>query len=265
MEDYKKQLHDQLKQLDQLISTCKKRLKNEEHVNKRTVCTIAKGSGYQYYYSDIGRKRTYVRKSDLNSVAEILQREYDEAVYKQLIATRDRINRFLQVYDVSSIDQTYSKMSDARKRLVTPIIPTDDEYIREWYGKFNGSPNTYPAQVQYLTDKGENVRSKTEKILADMFNKYRIPYRYEPELILKDGRHMYPDFVLLNVRRRKTIYWEHFGLIGDGEYAKKTLQKLNTYESIGLMTGEDVLFSMESDEMPLNVKTVEHKIKMYLL
>ncbi|MCR5101181.1 MAG: hypothetical protein K6B41_07480, partial [Butyrivibrio sp.] len=108
-------------------------------------------------------------------------------------------------------------------------------------------------------------RSKSEKIIADLFEKYKIPYRYEPMLELSDGHCVFPDFVVLNVRLRKTIYWEHFGLITDGEYAKKTLQKLSFYEENGIVVGKDLLISIESDQIPLNVKLLEQKIHQYIL
>ena len=59
-------------------------------------------------------------------------------------------------------------------------------------------------------------------------------------------------------------YWGHFGLISDGEYAKKACQKLNLYEENGFAIGEDVIFSMETEDRTLNIKQLELKIEKYL-
>ena len=76
---------------------------------------------------------------------------------------------------------------------------------------------------------------------------------------------MYPDFALLHVRERRTIYWEHFGLASNGDYSVKALQKLRQYESSGFEPGRDLLFSVEADNMPLDVKGLEEKSRKNLL
>ena len=76
---------------------------------------------------------------------------------------------------------------------------------------------------------------------------------------------MYPDFALLNVRKQKTIYWEHFGLLSNEEYSKHIFEKLIIYEKSGIEPGTDLIFTMESDKIPLDVKTIEKKITGYLL
>ena len=108
------------------------------------------------------------------------------------------------------------------------------------------------------------VRSKSEKILADLFYKKGIPYIYEPMLNLKNGHYIFPDFALLNLRKKKTIYWEHFGVISDSEYAAKSIRKLDEYERQGLISGDNLIFSTESTDNPLNTRLVEAKIDKFL-
>ncbi|MBQ7615252.1 MAG: hypothetical protein IJU77_09410 [Butyrivibrio sp.] len=264
IEDYKEELKGQVEQLNYYIKLADERLKKSKRIEKRVVCTSTRKNGFQYYLMEDG-KRAYVKAKDMDAVRNIVQKDYDESIYNALVTVRYRIERFLKLYDVTMIDDTYRKMSEARKRLVEPLIPTDEQYVEEWYLKHKDNQNTFPVQGTYLTARGESVRSKSEKIIADLFDKYDIPYRYEPMLKLKDGRGLFPDFAVLNVRRRRTFYWEHFGLITDGEYAKKTLHKLNVYEESGYVIGEDILFSTESDTMPLNVGLFEQKIRKHLL
>ena len=125
--------------------------------------------------------------------------------------------------------------------------------------------NPFPEDIFYLTNKGEKVRSKSEKILADMFYKWNIPYCYEAKLNLKNMKTIYPDFTLLRICDRKTIYWEHFGLADDGEYATKALIKCALYESEGYAPGEDFLFSVESKSTPLNIREIEKKVKEFFM
>lgn len=264
MEDYKNQLMDQVEQLNTYIQQAEERLKKSKKTKKRMVCTSTRKNGFQYYLMENG-KRIYVKKQDIDMVRGIVQKDYDEAIYKELKTVRYRLQHFLKCYDVTQINKVYSNLAEARKQLVKPLIPTDKQFVEEWYQTYKGNQNSFPEQGTYLTARGEHVRSKSEKIIADLFEKYKIPYRYEPMLELSDGHCVFPDFVVLNVRLRKTIYWEHFGLITDGEYAKKTLQKLSFYEENGIVVGKDLLISIESDQIPLNVKLLEQKIHQYIL
>ena len=51
--------------------------------------------------------------------------------------------------------------------------------------------------TEYYTIKGERVRSKSEKIIADELYRYQIPYKYEFPLTLATHNRniqLYPDF-----------------------------------------------------------------------
>ena len=148
--------------------------------------------------------------------------------------------------------------------LVDPIIIPDDELVLQWHERFKTEQNGFRDELQYQTDRGELVRSKSEKILADTFNKNDVPYVYEPMIKLKNGHTLFPDFALLNVRKRKTIYWEHFGLINDPEYAQRSMKKIDEYERNNLICGDNLIFSTESHESPLNLHLIENKIRLFL-
>ena len=65
------------------------------------------------------------------------------------------------------------------------------------------------------------------------------------------------DFLLLNVKQRKTYIYEHFGLMDHPEYAKNAFEKLNLYSEHGYWYGDTLLFSFETSINPLNTKYVE--------
>jgi len=109
------------------------------------------------------------------------------------------------------------------------------------------------------------VRSKSEKIIADTLERRGIPYRYEAPLILQDGVTVYPDFSLLNVRRRKEYIWEHLGMMDNEDYARSAVTKLNSYINSGFFPGEQLILTMESQKTPLGTKTIERMIERYLI
>ena len=54
-----------------------------------------------------------------------------------------------------------------------------------------------------LTEKGERVRSKSEKIIADYFYRKNILYKYEKPLYLNGYGIVYPDFTLLSRKQER--------------------------------------------------------------
>ena len=171
----------------------------------------------------------------------------------------------IKSYDIGAIGDIYTKTCDAKRNLISPVIMPIDVFIQEWMQQNKGGMNSYPKQGKFMTNNGEMVRSKSEKIIADMLDKYNVPYTYEPEIKFENGKKTYPDFATLNVRTRKTIYWEHFGMITDGEYASANLEKINKYDKAGIKVCHNLILTMESDLDPLDVSEIRSKIEEYLL
>lgn len=262
---YKEELNKQILWLKDVEHEVEKNLKENNTKENRNIRISKRKSGYQYYYQNPNGKLEYIKAKEIDLVRRIVQRDYDLAVIEKINTMRYRLEKFLKLYDMDEMFSVYNDLSDARKPLIDPIIKTNEIFINEWEREHQGNQNTFPEEGMYLTDKGENVRSKSEKILADLFAKHKVPYVYEPRFDLKGGNSLFPDFALLNVRERKTIYWEHFGIVSDSDYAQKTLYKLHMYEKSGLIIGDDLLFSMESQSIPLDVKLIEEKIIQHLL
>lgn len=107
---------------------------------------------------------------------------------------------------------------------------------------------------------GDNLltRSKSEYILATDFIEYKIPFLYERGLFLPvTEKWIYPDFTILNPETREEIYWEHFGMLDEPEYANKAILKLNEYELNGIHLGHQLIATFETSSQPLDISLVE--------
>jgi hypothetical protein len=207
--------------------------------------------------------RKYIKKKDIKSIAKFAQRDYELSLNQKLKMLEDSLKNFLQVYNPNCVND-YDSFSDAKKLLIKPFNLTDAQFIELWLEQHPDQQNPFPEEGIYQTNRGEMVRSKSEKIIADALNKYNIPYQYEPMLELGYNT-IYPDFVILNVRTRKTVYWEHLGIVSDIEYATKNFKKIQDYERNGYILGRNLITTMESAEAPIDVRLVEEKIKEFLL
>lgn len=82
---------------------------------------------------------------------------------------------------------------------------------------------------------------------------------------MKNGVCVHPDFLCLNVRTRKEIVWEHFGLMDELDYVGGFVLKMRTYSKNGFIMGDNLIFTMENKKMPLLLHDVERLAKTHLL
>ena len=215
-------LCEQLKILKQELQSTlalKKKSQKTAPQGHLRIAQANKGKKIQYYHFTNPKdlKGKYIPHSKITFAQKLAQKDYDEKLIKLLEKQIVLIEKYLRANE-NKINELYTKMSYTRQQLVNPVTLPDSLYIKEWKNvTWKGA--SYNTQTEDLTTANEEqVRSKSEVIIADTLKRMNIPYRYEYPLELKDGRTIYPDFLCLNVRTRQEFYWEHFGMMDDPEY-----------------------------------------------
>ncbi len=232
------ELKEKLIWSEKLLQEVEKRLRTYKSLEPGSLRVAMSHGCPQYYIKRPGKDREeYISTIEKEKIHLLAQRDYEEKVGKELLSMNNRLSKFIAGYDPEAVENIYERMCDTRKNLVAPIIPTEEMYIEKWMDKYRGGVNTYGEATEFKILRGEYVRSKSEKILADYFYSNNIPYKYEPRYEFDDFRNKYPDFVVLNVQKRKTIYWEHLGRVGESDYATRNFAKLMDYEKNGLILG----------------------------
>ena len=94
-------------------------------------------------------------------------------------------------------------MHKERQLLVTPIEPTWNQLLMKWYEEEYQGKEFKEGIPVILTEKGERVRSKSEKIIADYLYRKNILYKYEKPLYLNGYGIVYPDFYITFQKNRK--------------------------------------------------------------
>ena len=82
-------------------------------------------------------------------------------------------------------------------------------------------------------------------------------------MVLNSGQVVYPDFLLLDMRQRKTVIYEHFGMMDNPQYAQKAIEKLALYLENDYWYGDTLFFTFETTETPLNTKITEGLISNF--
>lgn len=224
-----------------------------------------RGHTYPAFYRYLpGGRKYYLPKSDMGAIKELAQNDYHIRVSRLIDARLSAASALLTTYD-TSISDFYSQLPLLRQQLVSPLIPTDEAFLQNWYATNPGSQNPYPIKNGIITVRGEIVRSKSEKILADFFYSKGIPYIYEPMLKWPGLPPIFPDFLLLNIRLRRSYYYEHFGKMDDEDYRHSGFDRITDYHSHGYWEGENLLYDFEGKDYQLNIAKIEDMIEHYLL
>lgn len=205
----------------------------------------------------------YIQKQKTEIIQKYLQKRYDEEIYNALEGERKALEKMLMKNGeiMHKIQSSYSSNTDEIKAYINPIDVSDEDYIKEWLGqKYERKPIS-ENQVMWQTNRGEQVRSKSELTIANSLDKNGIPYKYECPFVLSNGKTIYPDFTLLNINNRKELYWEHRGMMDDVEYARHSVIRLKNLAKEGVVVGYNLFITEECAGCPLGTDEIERVIR----
>lgn len=244
----------------------KQAAKSLENAPKEGRLRVATNKGtYQYYLvtEQYDTKGKYLTKKNRIIAKQLAQRDYDKAIVSHTNEVISAIDKLLHSIPKISLRDIYCDIPGKRS-IITPYELSDEEYIKQWETvKYTGKGFDEGA-LEIYTMKGERVRSKSEKIIADMLFQMKIPYRYEYPISLNGYGVVFPDFVLLDVRRRKEIILEHWGMMDNADYCVKAIRKMRLYELNEYYENDNLIFSFETKFNILDTNILERKIKRLL-
>ena len=234
---------------------------------------ISTGRGKPQYYQSfqdqngVRRKKYLSTKTNLAVIKSLAQHSYNceflKVAYQQLQAVRTALKNI----DEESLANVFAMLHPARKKLIDPYVMDIEEYVKRWEAVVIPPSYFDPDLPEFFTERGEQVRSKSEKIIADKYYIMGIPYRYEQPLILLDrGKRVRvrPDFTVLNMRTRVQRFHEHLGRMDDPKYIYKNIYKLRLYEKNGIFVGDQLILTYESKDRPLDMSHIERLIDRYI-
>lgn len=229
---------------------------------------VWKSSGWLKYYlrtDSADKTGQYISKRQESKIRLYLQKKYDQDILNALSNEIVELDRFLTRADKGDIhiQEIYTKAPEEIRKFLCPIDMSNADFQEKWMSiPYEGKkiPDNIP---QYFTEKGEQVRSKSELNIANALFRHGIPYKYECPLRLSDGNTIYPDFTLFDVRRRKELYWEHRGMMDDRMYALHAVQRTKSYQKSGIFPGDRLIFTEETSGSPLGTDEIESVIRHY--
>lgn len=259
-------LREEANELKKIAEKAKKRLLHAPEGRLR----VAEKRGKPEYYYKSGKTCSseaqskngrYMKKSQMALVKALAQRDYDQKVVQRAEERIRAIDVFLEHYERTSLKCLHKATNPYRRELVDVDVISDEMYANEWKAiEYRGKSFENTAS-EIVTENGERVRSKSEKIIADKLFALGVPYRYEYPLQLEPNIVIYPDFTILRMADRKEVYWEHFGKMDDMDYVEKFVYKLAAYERNGIYPGDRLFMTFENGKKPINTRILNEFIK----
>ena len=238
-----------------------KGLHNDRSLNGVLACK--ENHGYFEYYVD-GKYVSKRKKGELLST--LARKEYWGKLAPVLRVELGILKRALRSKE--NISNVYRYMYKGKRPLFVPDYAPIELKIKNFeMEQYEGLGFREDDQACFITNNGERVRSKSEKIIGDELARLGIPYKYEKPLRLNvDGamKDIYPDFTVMNISTGEVKYLEHLGIMDNPQYYKNTLSKLDIYERNGLLIGREVILLHESYFHPLNTRVVSEYIREFL-
>lgn len=249
-----------MEQLEKIKKSLEKRLQGRQI--RKVECRNIRGH-YRYYLD-----QKYVRKQEMAAIKQLVEQEYYAKLIPEIEKQIAKLKKALENIDEGKLGKIYNDMHPGKRKLITAGIISREEKIRRFEEETYEGKQIEDERNEFYTNKGERVRSKSEKIIADHFERRGILYRYEkPVYLLVNGQKQifYPDFTVMNKRTAKIIYVEHFGMMDDSGYYNATLRKLDVYEKNDILIGRDLLVFHETGKRALNMKNIDKYIDEYMV
>lgn len=231
------------------------------------VTSMKNKSFFRYYNRKTpqDKRGDYLGKNDRLLKEQLALRKYLVSALNNMAKEESKLQKIRQLHVDDSLIATYSGMNPGVKRLINPEVVDDETYIKSWVSiAYEGLGFDENDKTEYYSNNGERMRSKSEVSIANLLLQEGIPYKYECPIVRHNGAKLYPDFTILDVKRRRIVYWEHLGRMGDMSYVSKNLWKIDEYKKLGIFLGINLYITCESEFAPMGTNEPKRIVKEIL-
>lgn len=185
-----------------------------------------------------------------------------ELIYTALTRQKESIVILYQGDPIELMNYSEEKWSETNRRFTNIFQAPHPRPVKDQKDLF------LEDKLINRTLRGEDVRSKSELIIADILYHYGIDYEYEGVLEF-DGQIRRPDFVIEDEDSGETYYWEHLGMFNNKKYRKAWKKKEEWYHKNGITEegGENgtLIISVDNPKGGISSQEIEETLKKYSL
>ena len=238
---------------------------NLETLPKVHLYYLKKGNGLQYYWRDSGRGRKahYISKEDKTKIRQVANASYIHKVLPNLRKNLAAAESFVKLHSGVDEEDIFSSMPKELQIIDGNLYVSNSAYMNRWQMQEYVRNPYKPEGLVHYTIRGEKVRSKSESMIADGVYRYSLAYLLERPLKLRNGKVIYPDFVILHPETLEEIYWEHFGMMNDPYYASEAFRRIQLLDESGIKLGKNLICTFENGDVPLSSALIDSYIRQF--
>ena len=219
---------------------------------------------YQKWYQSDGHTKTYIPKSNRNFAEQLAAQTYLSTLLTDLSQEKTALDFYLRHHNIHSEKASKLLETPSFCDLLSSHFKPISQELTDWMNAPYEQNQHHPEHLIHKTTSGHLVRSKSESMIASCLYTNHIPFRYECALPL-DNVFIYPDFTIRHPVTGEIYYWEHFGLMDDPSYSKKTASKLQLYISHEIIPSIQLITTYETMEHPLSTEVIYKIVEHYFL
>ena len=209
----------------------------------------------RYYLMENGKKRC-LRNKEINIARTLAQHEYDNSLADIIDVIIEHCARLSDLLVEPPWEQALKLLPPAKRALVNSPVPSDKAKSEKWLSLPREFLNYKTDEAICPSRKGELFRSKSEATIADCLDEFGITYVHDCKVTLNNGIDYYPDFIIFMPHTEREIIFEHFGIMGEQNYAAKAINKICDYVASGYQMGVNFFCSFEALSSPLNTNFI---------
>ena len=145
---------------------------------------------------------------------------------------------------------------------ISSLFRKDRNSAKEWMNAPRAA--LAPHQEGRTEDAGDGlfVRSKSEVMIVASLRERGLYYRYKEPLYLADKLY-FPDFTIRDPESGRIIWYEHFGMMDDENYARRTYDKLFLYSKNGILPMHNLITTFESGSRKLSISQINNALDAF--
>lgn len=117
------------------------------------------------HISSPNKNGRYILKKGRKIAYDIAQRDYERKVIACAATWSKWLGKIIQTFPQEDLKDVYAK-SKRRKPLLNPYELPDEEFVKNWESVQYEGKGFSEHDPEIITEKGEHVRSKSEKMIA---------------------------------------------------------------------------------------------------
>jgi len=208
-------------------------------------------------------KQVRIKDDSLDLSAKLIRKQMLKRSLKILRKNLKAFEVFVKAYQPLFMSDISAGLT-VKASMPIVVFEEKSDKISNWEAEDFVSCSMLPESKKHTTFDGLLVRSKSEALIAGALETHHIPFRYEARMVI-DGKEFYPDFTILRPTDGETIYWEHFGMMNDEDYACSTKRKNSIYIENGLLPWNNYIVTFDSTDGSIDAFTIHNIINAHIL